>query len=223
MIDDPRTAAESLTGSIVHVWMVDLGPSVEKRTPQSRDAQRAASREKSRRILGGYLDCPPEAVTIERIEGGKPVLPGSSNDGLSFSLSHSDAAACLAVAVGRAVGVDVERVRADVDALGIAGRFFTVREADALRSLHPSERIEAFFRTWARKEAYVKGLGEAVPAGLKRFVILVGASGRPRVASTEFETTGRSTWLLRDLEAPTGYVAALAVEGEIDRVVYFTY
>src|ERR1700759_4366756 len=90
-----------------------------------------------RRILGGYLALPPSSVEILALPKGKPRLAGDSR--LRFNLSHSGDLALLAVAEDLEVGVDVEKVRFDLEVDGLAG-FFTVAERDRLRAAAPGEK-----------------------------------------------------------------------------------
>ena len=64
--------------------------------------------------------------------------------------------ALIAVARGRAVGVDVEQVRAMPDADSIAARFFSAGEQAALAAVPAAEKLAAFFNIWTRKEAFIK-------------------------------------------------------------------
>ncbi len=91
----------------------------------------------------------PEAEVI-RLPAGKPVLAAS--DAAWFSLSHSGRYVLCAVS-DRPVGADVQeprRVSASVE------RFF--HPAERLWLDGAGERERAFFRLWARKEAWVKAV-----------------------------------------------------------------
>ena len=125
-----------------------------------------AARAALRRVLGGCLGVEPRRVALETGETGKPRLaPGSPLD-LRFSLSHSGGFALIAARLGMEVGVDLERVRADVrgeeiarDVLGME-----LRGAD-------------FFRAWTRREALAKACGRGLAAPLpeceaERFSVL---------------------------------------------------
>jgi 4'-phosphopantetheinyl transferase len=203
--------------SDVHVWSILVASCRDSGTAR-RQGERAAARLAAREILARYLGCRADEIAIERTAVGKPRLRDVEAASISFSLSHCGGCAFVAVACGRSVGVDLERIRPVGDALALAGRFFGAREASALANLDPDDLSEAFFRMWARKEAYLKGLGGAVPAGLRRFETTTDPSGDPAILSTSLEARDRSAWVLRDLAAPLGYVAALAAEGPIGRV-----
>jgi 4'-phosphopantetheinyl transferase len=155
-----------------------------------------------RGVLAAYAGADPAVVRIERAPcvrcggpHGKPFLAAPEAAGwLRFNLSHSGDLALVAVAHGREVGVDVEEMRPGRPLARIAERGFTAAEHAGLRSLPEDERDRAFYRLWARKEAYLKATGEG----------LAGWSA-PR---GELDREG---WDLEDLEVGGGYAAAVAV------------
>jgi phosphopantetheine--protein transferase-like protein len=87
---------------------------------------------------------------------------------LNFSVSHSGAQALLGFARGRRIGVDLERVSANVDGLELAERYFSSNEFETLGSLTAEMQHEAFYCGWTRKEAYLKARGEGIFFGLER-------------------------------------------------------
>jgi 4'-phosphopantetheinyl transferase len=80
----------------------------------------------------------------------------SDEEALSFNVSHSCGLALYAVARGREVGIDLERIRADFAGEQIAERFFSPQENTMLRAL-PAKRAKqkAFFNCWTRKRSPV--------------------------------------------------------------------
>ena len=199
----------------VHVWLVRLGtaPTPEKRHLVSHVALRF--------VLGELTETAPESLRFERRCGhcgnaghGKPRLVGPAD--LDFSLSHSGELALIAVARGRRVGADVERVRPRTDVLAIARGSLAARERRAIESPGTDKaRRDAFFRCWTRKEAYLKARGEGLGGGLDTFSVPVLDDDpcRPEVPTDPAET---DRWLIRSLRAPEGYRAAVAAEGTWD-------
>src|SRR5262245_45796054 len=59
-------------------------------------------------LLAAHLNQRPSAIVLSYEPNGKPVIPGS---GLGFNVSHSGDLALVALAWGRRVGVDIERIR----------------------------------------------------------------------------------------------------------------
>src|SRR6185503_11291343 len=124
---------------------------------QDRDRRRwTIARGMLRGILSRYTRLAPEELIFEVDSNGKPSLRGTR---ISFNLSHSAEMCLVAVAGGRPVGIDVEQIRAEIDPLKIAGRYFSAREHASLTALPPALAPAAFFTCWTRKEAVVKALG----------------------------------------------------------------
>ena len=148
-------------------------------------------------------------LRVARRDSGQPFIEGRPD--LSLSLSHSGRMAVLALGRGCNVGVDLERIR-PVDQLPrLVQRFLAPEEASRILQRPEHERRTAFFRTWVRKEAYLKGLGGGVPSKLRSFA-LNEADGGASIRSTSLEPDGVSRWHLIDLDPPDGYAAALAVD-----------
>lgn len=161
-----------------------------------------------RRLVGQCLGSPPGAVAFAYGPQGKPELPGAGR--LSFNLAHSQECILIALAWNNPLGIDVEFVRSMPRALSIGRRHFTPAECRLLES-DPGQRDGVFFRLWARKEAVIKAVGSGLTMPLNQFDV----SSSPDVAegwSTAAVTGERpSRWFVRDLPAPAGYCAALAV------------
>ena len=61
---------------------------------------------------------------------------------------------CVLGAGDRQVGIDIERRDAETDIEALARRFLSEVERSYLGSLEDWRRTAAFYRVWARKEAY---------------------------------------------------------------------
>ncbi|MBI3457317.1 MAG: 4'-phosphopantetheinyl transferase superfamily protein [Candidatus Rokubacteria bacterium] len=222
----------SLGGEDVHVWSAWLEQpaarahqlagllSADERGRAQRfrgelDRERfIAGRGVLRAILGRYLDADPKDLEFRYGPSGKPCLAGNLEAaGLHFNVSHSAAVAVYAVARGREVGVDVERLRAIPDAERIAARFFSEQERAALRAILPGDRTSAFYRCWTRKEAYLKALGEGLTRPLPSFDVSLAPGHAPRLLRVEGDPQAPFRWTLRSLEPAPNYVGALAAEG----------
>jgi 4'-phosphopantetheinyl transferase len=200
----------------VHVWRADLildalraqalerTLSPEERHCASRfrfEADRmryTAAHGFLREILARYLGVPPTVLNFIKGKYGKPSLSGPQGRcSLRFNLSHSGNLALFAVAIDREVGVDVESVHRHMDAVEIATRFFSAKEAAALKNLPHDRRDRFFFELWTRKEALLKAFGVGLAA--------LG------------ETTGRHPyihgWRVKLLQPGLDFAGAVAAEG----------
>ena len=136
-------------------------------------------------LLGSYLDSAPQALRFACGPHGKPELHAAEAS-LSFNVSHSGAAALIAVgalgtagAVG-AVGVDVESIRErDADLVALAARALGADDARRLASVGAGEGPREFTRMWVRHEALLKCRGDGIGAGSAR------AARRPWIRELE--------------------------------------
>jgi 4'-phosphopantetheinyl transferase len=233
----------SLDWDSVHVWAVSLQVSddtlsrlatmlvsAERRRAESfhfdRDRNRfIAGRGMLRTLLGRYLHAQPEAIWLEYGPNGKPLLAGRfARSGLQFNLTHCEDLALLAVARGRVVGVDLERIRTLNGAQEMAAFFCSPRENAEFQSLPPGERDAAFFRIWTRKEAWLKATAKGIGQSLEKVEVSFQAGEAARFIHLPEEAgTLASGWNLRELTPAPGFVAALAMPGETARLSCWKY
>jgi len=216
----------------VHVWRAGLdrpAPEVEglfgTLSPEERERARRFRFERDRRhfvvargtlraLLGRVLDAEPAALSFVYEAYGKPALETiEGRDPLSFNVSHSGGLALYALARGRRVGLDLERVRADFASEEIAEQFFSKDEVRRLRALPEGLRVEGFFNCWTRKEAYIKGRGEGLSFPLDRFAVSLSPREPAELLSVEGSAHEAARWSLRHLRPGEGYVGAVAAEG----------
>jgi 4'-phosphopantetheinyl transferase len=165
-------------------------------------------------LLAGYVDADPAELVFHYSEKEKPSLKSvPSGSHVEFNASHSGGVALLAFARGRALGVDVEQLRENFDHAAIARRFFSEQEQRQLLALAPPERYHGFFRCWTRKEAYVKAQGAGLSLPLHQFDVSLKAGDGNALLSTRPDIAEAAQWLLQEVPAGDGYVAALCVRG----------
>ncbi|MGH8671836.1 MAG: 4'-phosphopantetheinyl transferase family protein [Burkholderiales bacterium] len=221
----PAPATFVLPGNEVHVWRIglDLVPRMlsSARDILSNDEISRADRFRFdrhrdrflsahmalRQILGGYLSTSPAEIEFCYGPQGKPALAKPVTDlALNFNLSHADDLALVAVSHGRQLGVDIEHLRSNVEALAIARRFFSPREFAALSALSPQAREVAFFELWTRKEAYAKARGDGLTDALQ----FDTDSLSPPFAD---KGEGLRHWSLCDLAPNPGFAGAVVAQG----------
>lgn len=220
-----RAKPPELVAAEIHVWRValesaangleslsaPLAPEERERAKRFRfalDRQRfVTGRSALRRLAATYLGRDAMRIEIETLPGGKPAL--RRRDGempLEFNVSHSGEIVAIAFAVGRKVGIDVEKIRGDLDWRDIAKRFFRAEEFEELGKAPGHEQQAEFFRIWTRKEALAKALGQGLAASLAGFAV---AEADQKAAS---DAQGRESSVTQ-FKPATGYAGALAVEG----------
>lgn len=221
----------------VHVWPVRLDHFAGRydelaawldRTERSRADRFVFERDRRafvlgrallRRLLGDYLGLPPASVLIGADEHGKPVLAEGRPAKLHFNASGTAGRAIYAFALGRAIGVDLERHRSAEEIVSIVDHTFAPDEQQDFHQLRPAEQPAAFCRTWARKEAYLKATGMGLRRELDAFAVTVLPDTLAALRWDRDDPAAPTRWRLSDVDVWPGYSAALCTDGRLEMTV----
>jgi 4'-phosphopantetheinyl transferase len=219
----------SLELNAVHLWGIELdgSPACLERCARwlDEDEQRRAMRmvrEEDRRryvlahgglraVLSRYLGIGPDVLKICRREAGKPSLTGELQDPptITFNMSHAQGRALIAVSKGQEVGVDLERVRPDIEVAKLSERFFASSEHAAIMQSAQERRATSFFRYWVAKEALLKAQGIGL-RGLSQCEIYLGADGVGAEVLVPVGSLVQNKLRVRLLTCDEGWEAAVA-------------
>jgi len=220
--------SRALPAEEVHVWYqhlkgesADVGPfqgllSADERDKASRyhfDRHRndfTVTRGTLRILLASYLAKPPESFDFSYSAQGKPALANIDTN-LRFNVSHTDGLAALAFTRGREIGVDVEKMRPNLEAEKLAERFFSESERQFISRLTGRALDEAFFRCWTRKEAFIKAKGGGLSIPLHQFDVSIAEDQPTALLGTRPDPSEARRWSLHNLPVKPGYAGALAV------------
>ena len=167
-------------------------------------------------MLAHYLGIEPARISLRTTPYGRPELAPPRH--ISFSLSQAGDLAVLAVARGRDVGVDIERLRPLEDVMDLAHGLFAREEVNLLDAADPRDRAALFLRLWTAKEAVVKAIGVGLSMALDSFSVPTQAGvglGRP------WDPHGTLPLVVAPLEGLPGHVGAVALAGSAVHVRYF--
>ena len=233
-------ARPSLKEGEVHVWQVFLDWPLEeigKRLANLSSEEKAcaqrlvnslhrcyyiASHAALRSILTLYLS-DPAPLQFRYNKHGKPYLINEPS--LYFNLSDSHRVALYAITTNVEVGIDIESMRSNIHAKDIAERFFSPNEITAFRTLPKGQHLEGFYRIWTMKEAYIKVIGRGLSFGLDQFTININVDAvkMDGLLTVEGDPNLAKWWTLCSISSPPGYMAALAIEGSIKKICYFSW
>ena len=172
-----------------------------------------------RALLSDHLAIPADAIRFEYSANGKPRIAVAQNSScLTFNVSHSADVALIAIGNTQHLGVDIERIRFDLDVSALAERFFSLQERAELRALPNDLSVSGFFAGWTRKEAFIKATGNGLSFPLANFSVSVHPAIKPQLKEIQGDADVARRWCLVDIKAATGYRAALAVESEYSAV-----
>ena len=227
-----RLGHTSLELNTVHLWGIDLdgSPRCLERCAQwlDEEEQHRAARliqEKDRQhyvlahgglrvVLSRYLGIGADAVAMYRSEAGKPSLTRKLRDqfAITFNMSHAHGRALIAVSKEQEVGVDLERIRSDVEVAKLSERYFVPSEHATIMQLTQEQRAARFFRYWVSKEAVLKAQGIGLRA-LSQCEILMAADGVGAEARVSVGSPLQDNWRVRFLSCGEGWEAAVAAQG----------
>ena len=217
-----------LAAGEVHVWRIDLDIPDARwqalRSLLSDDELAKAERfhfAKHRRrtivshaalriLLGQYLPCPPRNIAFSYNTHGKPCLADQTRR-IKFNLSHTQEIMLVAFVLDSEVGIDIESVTRKVDYMGVGQRWFSALESHTLQSLPERERVDAFFRAWCRKEAYIKARGEGMSHPLQRFSVALDKH-EPRLVEHLDDSRETRRWTFIDVDVAENYRATVVAE-----------
>ena len=223
-----RADAPALTPGAVHLWPLrvdaEAWPGIDwssflsedewdraRRFRYAGDAYRyTASRALLRIVLATYLRLDPRDLVFDYSTNGKPFLSRAGQ--LRFNLSHSHDAALIGVTLAREIGVDVERIRDDLEVEQIARQFFSKAEQSALATLPAIQRQGAFFDCWTRKEAFVKARGDGLSLPLDQFDVSVRPDEPACLVATRPDAKEAAAWEAAAVAVEHGYAAAVVTQ-----------
>ncbi len=167
----------------------------------------------TRMLLGTVLDADPEALEFDRGPKGKPYLGGAfASAGIQFNMTHTSHLALIAMTLNREVGVDIERIRENLQWEKLARRYFSPLEYRDFSTLPEGVRLRAFFTCWTRKEAVLKAIGTGLGGGLGSFDVSVDPNSPPALLDNRWNGRFHGDWTVSPLKPGEGYVATLVTE-----------
>ena len=168
-----------------------------------------ASRGVARELLATRCGCAPADVVFSAGANGKPYLQ-HPRSGITFSLAHSGGFCALAIGSVASLGVDIEAVRPDVGDL--AESIFGLREAAQFAAIPQTAQMEAFFRAWVLKEAYLKATGEGLAGGLQSLELDLAAVSDIRPVAIRGIGAALALWQFHGFDVDDAIVGAVAID-----------
>lgn len=194
MTDIWYSAMDNIGSETINSYREALPVAMQEEIARFRQEKDRRSRILARTMINLYLEQTEQARTplaFELDEFKKPHLP----NGPCFNISHSGN--YVMVGFGSyPVGVDIEEKRT-IDWELITSHFHEAERAYI--ALHENKE-DAFYRVWARKEAYLKAIGVGILKGLNTVNAL-----------EEVLADEQGGWRLYDADIAPGYASAVCV------------
>jgi 4'-phosphopantetheinyl transferase len=159
-----------------------------------------------RHVLGMILDVAPADVRIVRGTRGRPHVKDAV--GIDFNVSHTGDRALVGVSSDARIGVDVERRDRKINVGGIARKFLTTNERQALEALDIDARRVHVLTLWTCKEAMSKATGDALSAPFASIDVDLRQGPHLRAGPGKYAP---SACTLHPAEVPADHVATIAL------------
>src|SRR5262249_30899699 len=167
-----------------------------------------------RTVLSHYEPVPPKDWIFSVNAYGRPEVANTAvgNVRPSFNISHTGSLIVVGVTKRRALGLDVENVRARKVSLDIADQFFSPTERAALSVVPACRQQDRFFEYWTFKESYIKARGMGLSIPLDKFSFLYPEDGSVRIAMHPALGDYPERWQFWQFRPTAEYLVAVCAE-----------
>ncbi|MBM1106812.1 4'-phosphopantetheinyl transferase superfamily protein [Aurantibacter crassamenti] len=172
-----------------------------------------------RKLIGSYLGIAPKEIVFEYSEFGKPSY--LKNVDLDFNVSHSGNRIIIGFSKEYNLGVDIERIKKDFDPLELAENVFSDDEIRALSATNDSEKFQAFYRGWTRKESFIKAVGEGLSYPLKSFTVTIDDDENASFITINSTQESQQNWQLHSFIPAKDFIAAITTNGKPVHIEFF--
>ena len=171
-----------------------------------------------RKVLSRYYAQGPQELDIQKTSAGKPFL--THDHAVRFNLTHSHGRALIAIAKDREVGIDLEKVRPEVDIVSLANRFLSSQDQAFIGGGDSKRRHERFLQVWVAREAVFKAEGKGMTFPLHHDHVELSSDGKEGRLVRGGGGSKGTNMPIRFLPLESGWVGAVAAEGSDWIVTY---
>jgi len=172
-----------------------------------------------RYALSAYLDIRPHEWVFSLSDHGRPELANPGVPPIRFNLSHTKGLAACVVNLSGDCGVDVEKIVARHNPVGVAKRMFSTAEYEHMLQLYGHEQLEYFFTRWTLREAYVKARGIGISFPVHKLNFTVESDSDIKIGFQPDIQDDGGDWQFQLLPLSTGHAASVAIRREVDRSI----
>lgn len=153
-------------------------------------------------VLAAHTKWNVNNISLDYHFNKKPYL--ASHPWLYFNVSHSEDFAVIAIS-RKKVGIDIEYMSEEFNFTDVLSDIFEKKEILSIENA--VNKIRAFYKSWTRKEAFVKALGKGIDEDFK---YIPSSDGLHRVDSALLQNT--KNWQIHSFDLADDYLGAIAFE-----------
>jgi 4'-phosphopantetheinyl transferase len=168
-----------------------------------------------RSLIGMYLDIGFYDDEFHANRYGKPAVKKLHEDNpIHFNISNSENIYTCAFSQNSDIGIDIEKIHDLQDMDRIIAEFFSDEEIRRFHSLPEPNRMQTFFKYWARKEALLKAMGMGLSYPMNKVDVVTGDENSSQLITKVGDSDISNHWTLLDMDICIGFTSALALQGE---------
>lgn len=171
-----------------------------------------------RKVLSKYIDISPAEWVFSRSQHGRPEVANPDLPPIRFNLSHTKGLAACVVSISSDCGIDVEKIHARHNPIGVAKRMFSSAEYEYMQQLNGRAQLEYFFIRWTLREAYVKARGIGISFPTRKLDFNIVSSSDINVEFHPDIQDDSADWQFQLLPLSAEHITAVAVRRDDDRV-----
>jgi 4'-phosphopantetheinyl transferase len=167
-----------------------------------------------RKALSAYVDVEPSAWQFSKNQHGRPEISGPDiTPSLRFNLTHTNGLVACVVTLEVDCGVDVEKLAARGNLMGIAEKMFAASEQQDLMNLDGQAFLDRFFTYWTLREAYCKALGVGIAGSKSNYCFVEEGGERWGIRFDAPSNEESDHWQFTLARPTTEHILALAIRG----------
>ena len=167
-----------------------------------------------RNVLSKYADISPGEWIFSQSDHGRPEVANPGLPPIRFNLSHTRGLSACIVTLSRDCGIDVEKIHARHNPIGVAKRMFAKDEYEHMQRLIGHEQLEYFFTRWTLREAYVKARGIGISFPTHKLSFTVESDSDIKIDFGPDIRDDGGDWQFQLLPLSTGHATAVALRRE---------
>lgn len=164
-----------------------------------------------RNVLSKYAEVSPAAWVFSQSDHGRPEVANPGLSKIKFNLSHTRGLAACLVTYTCECGVDVERLHARHNPIGVAQRMFSISEYEHMKKLEGRKQLEYFFTRWTLREAYTKARGIGITFPTHKLNFNIKSATEIEIEFDKDIKDNNKDWQLEILSLTNDHIAAAAI------------
>lgn len=167
-----------------------------------------------RNVLSKYVEISPDGWVFSRSDHGRPEVANPGLPPIRFNLSHTKGLAACVVTLSSDCGIDVEKIYARHNPIGVAKRMFSSSEYEHMRQLNGRMQLEYFFTRWTLREAYVKARGIGISFPTRKLSFDIESSNDINIEFQAEIEDSSNDWQFQLLSLTNEHISAIAIRRE---------